>query len=121
MNEQMKPCPNPECGGDAACLKSERFYLCGCTNANCVACGPSASSAQSAVAAWNALPRALVWTTEPPQLSAWNWWRLDAEERPVCRYVYSDGTIDNKIIGRIACQDIGGQWCPIPEPQEPRP
>lgn len=59
-----------------------------------------------------------VWTTEP-KCGAWNWWRLGPEGCPTCRYVYKYGAVDHATRGRIHWQEIGGQWCPIPIPQEP--
>lgn len=123
MPQELKPCPY--CGSAARMVHEEAgdtaFYFVGCSD--CGMYGPTeAITPQDAVTAWNALPRALVWTTEPPAFGEWNWWRLgpNDENRPYCRYVYTDGTIDNTMIGRINWQDIGGQWTgPIPAPQEP--
>lgn len=65
-----------------------------------------------------ALPRTLEWTDEP-QLGAWNWWR--DEDSRIPRYVFHDGTVAIAMqIDRVPYQDLGGQWCPIPEPREPK-
>lgn len=123
MPQELKPCPACN-GGESELLtyvmddhsaRIQVMCICGCS-------GGYKKTEAEAVTAWNALPRALVWTTEPPAFGEWNWWRLglNDENRPYCRYVYTDGTIDNTMIGRINWQDIGGQWAgPIPAPQEP--
>ena len=54
-----------------------------------------------------------------PQLGAWNWWK--DEDSRIPRYVYQDGTVAITMqIDRVSYQDLGGQWCPIPEPREPK-
>lgn len=128
MTTKLKPCP--WCGaparrkiGDTGPTNAYRKWV-ECTVCTCRTSVHLTEDADDRPAdeEWNALPRALVWTTEPPAFGEWNWWRLDPndENRPICRYVYTDGTIDNTIIGRINWQDIGGQWAgPIPTPQEP--
>ena len=80
-------------------------------------CAPKVD-AEYAIRQWNALPRALTWTRDP-QFGAWNWWR--DEDSRIPRYVYQDGTVAITMqIVRVPYQDLGGQWCPIPEPKQPR-
>lgn len=71
MSQELKllPCPNPKCGstdmqmlhtGD---LLSEFQVTCN----SCQCSGPLVFNCpRKAIAAWNAIPRALTWTTEPP-------------------------------------------------------
>ena len=68
--------PCPACKG-AKCMvtgSSSGFGLCGkCTD--CAACGPmitqsaSCSIEQAAIDAWNAMPRAIEWSSEPPKVA----------------------------------------------------
>jgi hypothetical protein len=90
-----------------------------CQHVKCAFSGPIKTTSEAAVAAWNALPRALEWTDEP-QLGAWNWWK--DEDSRIPRYVYQDGTVDITMqIDRVPYQKLGGQWAgPIPEPREPK-
>ena len=37
--------------------------------------GPAERNPDSAIAAWNTLPRALTWTHEPPKVAGKYWWR----------------------------------------------
>lgn len=41
----------------------------------CTTSGPMAGTEYDAFIAWDALPRALRWTTEPPKVSWWYWVR----------------------------------------------
>ena len=87
------PCPNPKCGITSEMLVLEPLgtdeYAVQCRS--CGMCGPVGSpekydrhdgeavekaeeeSRAKAIAAWNALPRALHWTTEPPKVAGWYW------------------------------------------------
>lgn len=47
------------------------FLLC----RNCHMRGPWRKTPEEAVAAWNALPRDLQWTKEPPKKPGVHWWR----------------------------------------------
>lgn len=122
MSEELTllPLPCPACGHPAGIARTNgtgcAFVMC--QHVKCAFSGPIKTTSEAAVAAWNALPRALEWTTEP-QLGAWNWWR--DEDSRIPRYVYQDGTVDIAMqIDRVSYQDLGGQWCPIPEPREPK-
>ena len=115
-------CPNPYCTAD----DGPRIWSTGvdcmtqCNHAVQCSCGitVAGTSIEEAVDAWNFLPRALEWTEEP-QLGAWNWWRDENSRIP--RYVYADGTVAIAMqIDRVPYQDLGGQWCLIPEPREPK-
>lgn len=122
MSEELTllPLPCPACGHPAGIARANgtgcAFVMC--QHVKCAFSGPIKTTSEAAVAAWNNLPRALTWTTEP-QLGAWNWWR--DEDSRIPRYVYQDGTVDIAMqIDRVSYQDFGGQWCPIPEPREPK-
>lgn len=78
MSEELKPCP--ACG--SLQLIKRGFGVEPHTNRlphiECYACGmggPHCSTIEEAVAAWNALPRALEWTNEPPKVPGWYFYR----------------------------------------------
>lgn len=85
MSEQKKPCPNPACGNkypELIGLDGMFFRVV------CHRCGIAGKKIESedddtdetlavkAIAAWNALPRALVWTPEPPKQENQYYWAL---------------------------------------------
>ena len=118
MPEELTLLPCPACGASDVVLRVDTRAYGFCTA--CGMCGPCAPkvNVEYAVRQWNALPRSLAWTDEP-QLGAWNWWRHEDSRIP--RYVYQDGTVAIAMqIDRVPYQDLGGQWCPIPEPREPK-
>ena len=63
--QELKPLPCPLCGS------KEPKVNRGCGVVTC--CEISVED----VAAWNALPRALTWTHEPPEVAGW-YWRKEA-------------------------------------------
>lgn len=118
MPEELTLLPCPACGASDVVMRVDTRAYGFCPA--CGMCGPCAPkvNVEYAVRQWNALPRSLAWTDEP-QLGAWNWWR--DEDSRIPRYVYQDGTVDIAMqIDRVSYQDLGGQWCPIPEPVEPK-
>lgn len=126
MSEELTLLPCPACGEKDLSVDEhiyDRYGLISpwwtviCPNCG-LSVGEKCKSSPQAIDAWNALPRALTWTDEP-QLGAWNWWR--DEDSRIPRYVYQDGTVDIAMqIDRVPYQDLGGQWCPITEPREPK-
>ena len=121
MPEELTLLPCPACGYDAylkeefsSCKRAAYSVCC----RKCELMTGLSRTKEHAVQRWNALLRALTWTNEP-QLGAWNWWK--DEDSRIPRYVYQDGTVDIAMqIDRVSYQDLGGQWCPIPEPREPK-
>lgn len=70
-NSELKPLPCPACGEelcrlsmDDNCYHSIECPSCGCH-------GPESGNSLAAIAAWNALPRALTWGEEPPKVPGW--------------------------------------------------
>ena len=66
MPEVILPCP--------ACGKTklgvfDYFMVC----KNCGVQGPTACNVGEVIPPWNALPRALRWTHEPPKVAGWYW------------------------------------------------
>lgn len=60
---------------------------------------------------WNAMPRALEWTTEPPKVPGWYWFR-NGGAKPVIL------SITLPVRWKVEPDD---EWAgPIPEPREPK-
>ncbi len=73
MIKELKPCP--ACGTHAVFEvdeMKEKFYGA-CFSASCCMQGPYGRTKGQAAERWNALPRALEWTTEPPKEPGWYW------------------------------------------------
>lgn len=75
MPEKLKPCP--ACGTPGDTLEvypvKDGFYQVGCWD--CFMRGTRLLSPDKARGAWNALPRRLRWTKEPPKEPGWYWVR----------------------------------------------
>ena len=105
---------------------SELWVACG-NMRKCRMAGPSRKTVAEAVAAWNAMPRDLTWTDEPPKEVGNYWWRWDAGSK---HWIYNVRliptihgliTYDHSAYDAEHVEDIGGQWAgPIPEPREPK-
>lgn len=116
MPEELTLLPCPACGGKADIIDSfER------DNKGHVAIGWSAyctrgclttsehGSREKAAASWNALPRALTWTDEPPKVPGWYWYKTSSHLGITKFPELCDRTRE------------GWQWAgPIPEPVEPK-
>ena len=74
-SEKLKPCP--ACGTPGDTLEvypvKDGFYQVGCWD--CFMRGTRLLSPDKAIKAWNALPRRLRWTKEPPKEPGWYWIR----------------------------------------------
>ena len=70
------------------------------------------------VGAWNALPRALTWTNEPPKVAGWYWWRTSKGQNVNTIQVWSRSGVlgycfDTEFITALD----RGEWAgPIPAP-----
>lgn len=61
---------------------------------------------------WNAFPRTLEWTDEPPKVPGWYWYR-HKPSRTIAMI--------NVDVEPIEYESLPGQWAgPIPEPREPK-
>ncbi len=109
----MKPLPCPLCGEIPLVNPASGHVLC---------CKIVADD----IYAWNALPRALTWTTEPPTVEGWYWCRLSRLNMSRCVEVY--GARDQLMFGskrddytpQTPVTREGFEWAgPIPEPKEP--
>lgn len=69
MPEVILPCPNPKCGSKFVMTDTSPS---GADIVKCCTCfmhGPYSDTEESAITAWNNLPRALTWTHEPPKVA----------------------------------------------------
>ena len=90
----------------------------------CGMCGPCAPKVdvEYAVRQWNALPRALTWTDEPPKVPGWYSFKDEYGIR--IAWIKHDSRKMNElyaVIGGIGnwMSTLHGQWAgPIPEPRE---
>lgn len=126
MFEELTLLPCPACGASDVVLRVDtRAYV------SCTACGmygPCApkSDADYAIRQWNALPRAMTWTDDPPKKVGTYWWRWDQCNPHRIYNVRIMSTIHTLLVAYAPTsyaaepvEDIGGQWAgPIPEPRE---
>lgn len=107
MPEELTLLPCPACGGRAWAHYEPttiRIY-CPC----CDILGPQKNTIEEARAAWNALPRSLAWTDEPPKVPGWYWYKTSSHLGITKFPELCDRTRE------------GWQWAgPIPEPREPK-
>ena len=95
---------------------SELWVACG-NMRKCRMAGPSRKTVAEAVAAWNALPRALEWTDDPPKVPG-KYWNRDI------RFPKEAGIITvapSRVEQLQRMSRPTEQWAgPIPEPREPK-
>lgn len=122
MPEELTLLPCPACGGRAWAHYEPttiRIY-CPC----CDILGPQKNTIEEARAAWNALPRSLAWTDEPPKVPGWYWFKDEYGIR--IAWIKHDSRKINElyaVIGGVGnwMSTLHGQWAgPIPEPREPK-
>lgn len=119
MFEELTLLPCPACGEEADIFDSfERDgkghvaigWSAYCTR-GCLTTSEHGSR-EKAATSWNALPRALEWTTEPPKVPGWYWYR-HKPSRTIAMI--------NVDVEPIEYESLPGQWAgPIPEPCEPK-
>lgn len=110
MFEELTLLPCPACGGRAWVHYDPTTIRIYCPR--CDILGPKKDTIEEARAAWNALPRALEWTTEPPKVPGWYWYR----HKPSCTIA-----MINVDVEPIEYESLPGQWAgAIPEPREPK-
>lgn len=113
MPRELNPLPCPACGAHPELGGSqdgtELWIACGNLR-KCRMAGPTRTTIAEAVDAWNALPRALTWTDEPPKVPGWYWWRNLSKPQ----VVHSNNFKNRK-------PHPADEWAgPIPEPREPK-
>ena len=131
MPEKLKPCP--ACGCIAPRMKNLSPYKLsppvGVWCPDCLMEVCRWTDGDEAVRVWNALPRRLRWTKEPPKDPGWYWHQEDrGGKHPahVFRVVTSGGEtgVYVRFFGQPAdvvhkIDHISGKWAgPIPEPEE---
>ena len=118
MPEVILPCP--ACGSiDCECLFAEdEMYSVDCVD--CSMRGPAERNPDSAIAAWNSLPRALRWTHEPPKVAGWYWWRTSKGQNVNTIQVWSRSGVLGYCLDTEFITDLNrGEWAgPIPAPIE---
>lgn len=73
---------------------------------------PEIEKAESAaIAAWNALPRALTWTHEPPKVAGWYWMRQQGESFDLMQH-YSQADIDRGFDNEMRLKQWAGPIAP---------
>ena len=119
MPEVILPCPACGSRGVICILDDDEMYSVDC--GNCAMRGPAEHNPDFAEAAWNSLPRALTWTTEPPKVVGWYWWRTSKGQNVNTIQVWSRSGVlgycfDTEFITTLD----RGEWAgPIPMPIEP--
>lgn len=124
MSEELTLLPCPACVASDVVLRVDTRAYVFCTA--CGMCGPCApkSDTDYAIRQWNALPRALEWTDEPPKVPGWYWFKGEYGIR--IAWIKHDSRKMNElyaVIGGVGnwMFTLHGQWAgPIPEPQEPK-
>ncbi len=112
MPEELTLLPCPACGASDVVMRVDTRAYGFCSA--CGMCGPCAPkvNVEYAVRQWNALPRSLAWTNEPPKVPGWYWYRHNPS-RTIAMI--------NVDVEPIEYESLPGQWAgPIPEPREPK-
>ena len=124
MSEELTllPLPCPACGHPAGIARANgtgcAFVMC--QHVKCAFSGPIKTTSEAAVAAWNALPRALTWTNEPPKVPGYYWCRYKGSGKDTWSPTYIPACADHtKYTILFKSKDV--EWAgPIPEPREPK-
>lgn len=123
----LLPCPNPYCFAD----KHPRIASTGvdcmtqCNHTVQCSCGITVAgmSIEEAVDTWNALPRALEWTNEPPKVPGCYLGRKKGGRISMVIYCFYQKDELGFWNGKKFCtfeQDATEYFGPIPEPREPK-
>lgn len=124
MPEELTLVPCPACGNPNVVVNVTTRAAVHCPD--CGMYGPCAPtfSKKYAIRQWNALPRALEWTDEPPKVPGWYWFKtayrthivsVEPDPRKVDDLYICVGGVGNWM------SKLHGQWAgPIPEPANRR-
>ena len=123
MSEELTLLPCPACGASDVVMRVDTRAYGFCPA--CGMCGPCAPKVdvEYAVKQWNALPRALEWTDEPPKVPGGYWFKDEYGIR--IAWIKHDSRKMNElyaVIGGVGnwMSTLHGQWAgPIPKPREP--
>lgn len=113
---ELKPCPNQKCHGRTPAVIKEYYAGLSCNYGYAVKCGcglhgEPADTAKKAMESWNALPRALTWTNEPPKVAGWYWWD-NGHVQSLARVRIIDGKLSMTDYG---CRDVKIRDCDLVE------
>lgn len=118
---ELKPCPacnNVESIIHMSFIAGKTIWFVECDDDNCAHHGKACFTEAAAIAAWNSLPRALTWTTEPPKVAGWYWFSV-CKGHAVCIPVGTDGKAKLSKGHFTDAELLGGQWAgPIAPPVE---
>ena len=124
MSEELTLLPCPACGASDVVMRVDTRAYVFCTA--CGMCGPCSPKVDTeyAIRQWNALPRALEWTNEPPKVPGWYWFKDEYGIR-IARIKHDSRKMNElyAVIGGVGnwMSTLHGQWAgPIPEPREPK-
>lgn len=96
---ELLPCSH--CGGTDLQVDFNGVYerhFVRCYNHACHMQGPEVYGRDKAAEAWNKLPRALVWTSEPPAVSGWYFTRRNRPGKPLrVMYVKRERKFDHRV------------------------
>lgn len=109
MREELKPCPS--CKNPDVVVSRDTRVAIYCPM--CAMYGPCApvNDEEYVIERWNALPRALTWTNEPPKVPGWYWFRNVS--KPTMLHI--------KRVPMERRPHPADEWAgPIPEPREPK-
>lgn len=115
MPEVILPCP--ACGSDVKISGGDEwhnqhsFFI----ECQCGVCRVGDTVRAECIDRWNALPRALTWTNEPPKVAGWYWMRQQGEIFDLIQH-YNQADIDGGFDNERRLKQWSG---PIPEPKEP--
>lgn len=125
MSEELTLLPCPACGEKDLSVDEhiyDRYGLISpwwtviCPNCG-LSVGEKCKSSPQAIDAWNALPRALTWTDNPPKVPGWYWFKDDL-------FCKKGGIMRITDVWIEEIKKTSGphdQWAgPIPEPREPK-
>lgn len=138
MSEEIKLLPCPHCGGTDLQIDWNGVYerhFVRCYNYDCHMQGPEVYGRSNAAKAWNALPRALVWTNEAPKVPGRYYGWTGKKDAPIQIWVVFEYKTPKKGLVRmktkpywdrnrevIRCHTVEQyelQWAgPIPEPKK---
>lgn len=120
MSEELTLLPCPACGASDVVMRVDTRAYVFCTA--CGMCGPCAPKADAdyAIRQWNALPRALTWTNEPPKVPGYYWCRYKGSGKDTWSPAYIPAVADLTQFGGLE-ESEQVEWAgPIPEPREPK-
>lgn len=109
MSEELKPCPS--CKNPDVVVSRDMRVAIYCPI--CSMYGPCApvNNEEYVIGQWNAIPRALEWTNEPPKVPGWYWFRNVS--KPTILHI--------KRVPMERRPHPADEWAgPIPEPRGPK-